>query len=136
MNSHAVGMLIYAFAISKSFTFFKYEKTRKKFTQEILESEKFVFFSNKWLIWNERSQKFRMVTIRGRHWDPNPMGSQTGIPSPNPKVLGLGLGLWSIFQNFGIGNGIGIDFPKVWDWAWDYKFRTKSQEIPKVIIEI
>ena len=61
---------------------------------------------------------YKMVRIRGRHWD------------PNPKFLGLGLG--SIFQNFGIG----INFSKVWDWAWDYKFRAKSQEIPKVVIEV
>ena len=65
-----------------------------------------------------------LLPTPGRHWD----------PSPNPRVLGLGLG--SIFQNFGIGNGIGIDFSKVWDWAWDYKFRAKSQEIPKVVIEV
>ena len=43
-----------------------------------------------------------MVPNRGRHWDPNPMGSQ------------------SQSQIFGIGIGIGIDFSEFWDWDWDW----------------
>ena len=58
------------------------------------------------------------------------LGSQFHEIPVSRKFLVLGLG--SIFQNIGIG----IDYTTFWDWGWDYEFRTKSQEIPKVIIEI
>ena len=56
-----------------------------------------VIYYREFVVWNRSAP-----LTRGRHWD----------PSPNPKVLGLG----SIFQNFGIGIGFGIDFSEFWDW--------------------
>ena len=71
-----------------------------------------------WWIYHIVNFIWNMLLIgspKGRHWDPNPMGSQS-----QSQILGLGLGLGSIFQNFGIGIGIGIDFSKFWDWDWDW----------------
>ena len=50
---------------------------------------------------SREKQIYLWVIDRGRHWDPNPMGSQ------------------SQSQIFGIG----IDFSEFWDWDWHRFFK-------------
>ena len=78
-----------------------------------------------WISWDSFSMGFRVpqvvrdeVAPRGRHWDPNPKFWDWDRCF---RILGLGLG--SIFQNFVIWIGIGIDFSEVWDWDWDRFFK-------------